>query len=307
MADLTRRLIGRLRRTLPPVPYDVAKVCGLLKLRLEASRRRGVRPLLVYTMGKVGTTTIARSLDKCLNNVPVYHLHTLSEHRLKEIDAVYRTRYSEIQTIYDHLLNGLFLRKRILQGCRGGLRPRVITMTREPVARNISEFFQSLHLTPRGREFESRLRSGGDKSLTQEMTEFFIAEFDHGIRCEWFDEEIKEHLGIDVLGQEFPIEKGLRVYQSERADLLLIRLESLAECGTEPLQQFLEVEEFQLEYGQASSRKFYADVYRDFRDTIVLPDDLLDLYYKSRLATTFYSPEEIASFRLKWGRKETAP
>jgi len=46
----------------------------------------------------------------------------------------------------------------------------------------------------------------------------------------------------------------------------------------------------------------YRDLYREFIDTLVLPEPFLALMYESRMTRHFYSPTEIASFRRRWTR-----
>lgn len=251
-------------------------------------------------MGKVGSSSIAKSLENGLPGIPVYHVHTLSEERLREMEDANRGYFANTGIIHYHILNGLFLREQFWPERDNTCRCKAISLVREPVSRNISTFFQDLRLVHHRHGFYDRIVAGGDDSLVEDMTRFFIESFDQRNGLEWFDKEVKQHLGIDVLAEAFPTSQGFNTYTGKRADLLLIRLEDLSECGTKAIREFMGIDAFRLGGAQRGSRKYYSEVYRRFLDQIVLPDKLLDLLYGSRLVTTFYSPEEIAAFRKKW-------
>ena len=58
-----------------------------------------------------------------------------------------------------------------------------------------------------------------------------------------------------------------------------------------------------LELGRANiaQAKAYAGHYEKVKAVIRMPEDLLDQLYDSKLTRHFYTEEEIAGFRAKWG------
>lgn len=70
-----------IRRTLSS-SYVVHREYRLLRLSSESLRLRDREPLLVYQMGKVGSTAVARALDEACPGRPLYHLHTLQRDRV---------------------------------------------------------------------------------------------------------------------------------------------------------------------------------------------------------------------------------
>lgn len=56
-----------------------------------------------------------------------------------------------------------------------------------------------------------------------------------------------------------------------------------------------------------SERKSSKQVYRRFLQNVKLPVTLLDQMYDSRYARHFYSPDEIARLRRKWGQDLDMP
>ena len=66
------------------LPGDAAAACrkgaGALSLHPAREKVYGVRePIIVYQMGKVGSSSMYWSLDALRLNVPVYHLHFLND------------------------------------------------------------------------------------------------------------------------------------------------------------------------------------------------------------------------------------
>jgi hypothetical protein len=62
----------------------------------------------------------------------------------------------------------------------------------------------------------------------------------------WFDAQIKAVFGIDVFAESFPTHAGYKIFSSQKADLLLFRLEDLDACASKAINEFLEIENFML-------------------------------------------------------------
>jgi hypothetical protein len=105
-----------------------------------------------------------------------------------------------------------------------------------------------------------------------------------------------------LFATEFPTETGYKIYQEKRADVLLMRLESLNECFTDAIQGFLGYDNLQLVNTNVGNQKDYADLYRAFKDIIQLPESYLDKLYSSKFAQHFYNSTELAQFKEKWSR-----
>lgn len=292
----------RILRKLTNLSYGSARFFGLSKLAFQAYRYRDREPLLIFSMGKVGTTTVARSLKYIVPEVPVYHIHTLCEDRIKQEEEVYKKHFRQLRTIHNHLLNSLFLHQRICHMKRDGIRWKVVTLVRDPIARNVSAFFQMLKTHYADCGFAERIKAGGDDKLLPDMIRFFLKEWDHSRALSWFDREIKQVLGVDVLAENFPVDEGFKIYNGDYADILVIRLEDHDRCAANAFRQFLGLDGFTVIKGQLASQKYYFDVYRQFRAQLTLPVSVLDTVYGSRFARRFYSPHEIKTFRAKWGQ-----
>jgi hypothetical protein len=260
----------------------------------------GQQPIIVYQMGKVGSSSIVaslRSLDR-----KVFHIHFLTERGIAEAEAIYRTMCQNSATTYypraRHLLGSRYLRKRLRK--RGhGQKWKVITLVRDPIARNISDFFQVIdYQIP---NFTARYNAGEIDIET--VLDTFLNRYNHEFVLRWFDEELQPALGIDVYDTNFPRERGYHMYQNELCDLLLIKLEQLDECREEAFQRFLGLDNFQLVKANVAEEKQYADAYREFRRCITLPESYVQAVYSSRFVRHFYTDDEIEQFRAKWSHK----
>ncbi|MFN8445478.1 MAG: putative capsular polysaccharide synthesis family protein [Caldilineaceae bacterium] len=272
-------------------------------------RNRGKIPLLVYQMGKVGSSTIAATLEGLPLNVPVFQIHSLTQASLEADERFYFGSTSSgpdhgwlrpsgwPNTV--HLFTSYYLQGELAH-LKSGRKWKVITLMREPVARNVSGFFESIeYRIPR---FYERLAQG-ELSLT-ELTNVFVERYDnHDVPLRWFDEEMKTTLDIDVFAQPFRHAQGYDILESAKADVLLIRLESLQHCYQEAFQRFLGLEEVSLVTANDARDKAYYPTYQHFVQAATLPQSYLDRMYEAKVTRHFYTPAEIESFRAKWTRR----
>jgi hypothetical protein len=167
---------------------------------------------------------------------------------------------------------------------------------RDPVARNISAFFESIaEFIP---DFRPESPSGVPR--VEELIATFLDRYDHDTPLLWFDHQMKPVFGIDVFARAFPKERGYGVYEGPNASLLVIKLEKVKECVEGAMRDFLGLEEFVLRSANVADHKGYGAVYRMFLDAIELPSAYLDRMYESQLARHFYTEEEIGAFRRRW-------
>jgi hypothetical protein len=118
----------------------------------------------------------------------------------------------------------------------------------------------------------------------------------------FFDIQLQPIFGIDVFGSEFSQSKGYKIYKGERADLLLIRLESLDQCARDAFKAFLDVDDFVLLKANTAKEKEYAPLYQKFRESITFSDAYVDQMYTSKYMRHFYTQDEITRFKSKWCR-----
>ncbi|MDY6876451.1 MAG: putative capsular polysaccharide synthesis family protein [Chloroflexota bacterium] len=237
---------------------------------------------------------------------PVFHVHFLTPDRVERTEKE-RQKYlgTEKMGLLRHVWQYQYLRKRMESGFDGEKKWKIITLTREPVGRNIATFFENLRVELSGDRYIIQSDYYGFEGIftigdMDKLVQLFFERLYHDRPLVYFDEELKTVFGIDVFASEFPVTKGYKIYQGEQADALLIRLESLNDCARDAFEEFLHIKDFTLINENIGSEKVYAPLYKEMKDAIILPEAYLDRMYTSKYARHFYSEEEIARFRAKW-------
>jgi hypothetical protein len=270
---------------------------------------QGKQLLLVHTMGKVGSTTVAASLKArdIKRTTTMYQPHFLSDEGIAFAEqlAIGRaggwsnlTRKGRAGYLRNRLLNKELRRMRA-----AGERVKVITMVRDPLATNVSGLFHNYRWWPT--ELKAQCEPPAADCLAA-VQRYFLDQYDHDVPDAWFDMEVRTLYGIDVFAEPFDPERGYAIYRNDFADVLLLKLEKLNECAADAMREFLGLENFQLAESNKAEDKSYAAIYKAFRQESSLPQSYLDRIYNSRVARHFYAPAEIAAFRLKWAA-EPAP
>lgn len=293
--------------------YESARLYTHARLRLAPRRS----PILIYTVGKVGSSTVADSLAAHGLAASLYHLHWLTPARLAHDEALQRAgaarhRGTALEAHFRprYVWRGQYLCERVRRAPPGGGRWSVITLVRDPVARNVSSFFQNLPLLDY--DYRARLAVRSESEVVGELLELFeraylgpegVTDRD-GDPLTWFEEELAPTFGVDVYAQPFPAARGFALCESERARTLLLRLEDLDRCAGAAFEAFLGLRGFALRHQQVAEDKDYAALYRRFRAELEIPEAHLERVYASRYATHFYSDAEREAFKDRWrGRR----
>jgi hypothetical protein len=289
----------RIIKTLVSKNYHVAGFYQHCKFFL--SDRRGGAPIVVYQMGKVGSSTIVASLKTLKLDKPVYHVHSLTwagiEHGKQMYARMFRDGSDTNFRRANHLFASQHLCKKIAKGI--GNRPwKVISLVRDPVATNVSAFFQIIdHYLP---GFTQQYKVGAVQ--VDDAIRVFLDQYDHEEPLMWFDIELKSTLGVDVYATRFPTSKGYEIYRGAKVDVLILRLEDMNERAGEAFKEFLGIDNFSVVTANLSDEKGYHNAYREFKEAIKLPPSYVANMYESRYVRHFYDDEEIGKFRAKWDR-----
>lgn len=286
---------------------------GLLRrystyLSVRLSRRP---PVLVYQMGKVASSAVRNSL--LLHGVgPVLHLHSffpLRDCRVEEVELedglrpLLEREVAHARRIFAEASSWRRLRLRyrekvyneeIHRLCIASGRPvRIITLVRDPAAANLSMFFQVFEEYV-GRPYAPHLFS------VDELAELFLERYDHSRPLTWFDAEMRRSTGLDVYGWSFPRGVGWTTIRAKHVDLLILQCELSDQTKEEAISEFLGLEGFGMMRSNVGGEKIYADQYRQVKERIELPEDLLNLLYGSRYSTHFYAAADRARFHERW-------
>lgn len=291
--------VTRLTRLLLTSNYFAYRTYREVRVRSSIDRRKN--PLLVYQMGKVGSTSVYQALVDAFPERAVIHLHQLDGQNLRATDSFYKERFHSnphIDTVY---LRGRVVASRIESNAQAYRNLDVVTLVRDPVAVHVSAFFQTL--ADIHQDVALQLKAGpanGDQiSRVGRLLLQSASKFDP---FSWFDTELARTTGIDVFRLAFDPNRGYAIYENGRTRLLLLRVEDLPVVFSAAVSEFLGRGAVSIPHLNQGSRAYYADAYQYVKRSLAMPDELLDFLYSSQRVRHFYSDAEIADLRARWER-----
>lgn len=256
--------------------------------RRSLLRLRPPECVLIHQPGKVGSSSLYYSLLYALP-VPVFQTHAMNR-SLAELSAELVRDYRERNDAPVHTRKARAFIHRFL---RPGRPFACVTMIRDPIARNVSAFFENIADFP-------ELADTSNPPPVERYREAFLAEWDHEFADRWFDFHLRHPLGPDWYAQPFDPRVGHRSIRHGKSRFLLMQLELPDETKERVLRRFLRFRTLRLDVtANVGERKAYAETYKRFK-ALPLPVDYLDRMCASRIATHFYTPEQMAAFRAKW-------
>ncbi len=302
--DLTARIRKHMISPILEKNYYIAKAFQYRCFYFD--HFQGKQPVIVYQMGKVGSSTMANSLRKIAkSDMSIYHVHYLNTEDINHSNKNYYGKYAHFfrrpfPKKSSHLLQSQYLIRQINKRQKNRKR-KIVTLVRDPVARNISSFFQLIDfLLP---SFYEQYRNHTIK--IEELIQIYLERFgEHHVPLEWIDKKLKPVFGIDVFASDFSTSKGYHIYKGDDAEILLFRLENLNECAPDAFREFLNIEHFTPFKENVASEKAYHNIYREFINALVLPEAYLNMMYTSKYVRHFYIEEEIEAFWAKWHKQD---
>lgn len=251
-------------------------------------------PVLIYQMGKVGSSTIYNSLKNANIRNAVLHLHRLSD--LNRRKKIFRKLGVSPLIFY----SGEFVMKAMHRYPQVPI--KIITAVRDPVAVVISGIFQNPYF------HDDSIKAADGGLDPQKVVEYLESELrkPSAFRYvyEWFDEELKAVFGIDVFASPFPQEIGYQVYSTDMTDVLLIRAEDLSEKGSEAISSFLNLPDYiTILNSNVRSDSGDKDKYQEVMKRIHLSRDLCNEIYSSSFVRHFYSDAMIDKLISKWTKE----
>ncbi len=262
-----------MKRVLPqPIRQIVGKPIRAIRAKLEMAyfeyRIRQAPPVLVYTMGKVGSTSICSSLQGSYPGA-VVHTHGFSErHHDPKVRRLVRVfRKQEISL-------------------------KVISLTRDPIGRNVASFFHNFERDMGVPCLEEHFSLGTLRSL-------FLQNYRHEIPLQWFDNQIGQNLGIDVYATAFP-KCGVGSFASRGIELLVMRHDLPDLEKIDHITEFLGIDGFSLVNTNIGAEKNYAETYQRFQELVTFPESYVEQMCESKYFNHFYDLEDVEAVRRKW-------
>lgn len=232
--------------------------------------------IVIYQMGKVGSSSIERELKK--NGVHVIHTHKLYPsdvffYDLSRIDKMKRLRTK----FHNWLTYQIFKKKKC----------KVITIVRDPLKRNLSQMFHHLDLLVYSRNKENTRR---EVSADKLFLEIFKNDINLTYANDWFEKEFFPALGIEYNDIQFDFNKKCSQLKKGNKDILIIKFEDINNING-VLSEFCNIDEFTIQRANDSKDKWYSSLYRDFSRTLVVEESEYRKMYSGKFYKLFYKDD----------------
>lgn len=249
----------------------------------------GSLPVIVFQMAKVGSSAIAAALEDA--GRPVFHVHRMNAPHLQALRETRAGLGWRVPPVPRHDRLGIRLNERVIAT---GRRAKIITLVRDPIARNYSSYFEHLdHIwnTPQAHTVIQldALASG------------FLTRFPHDEPLTWFDDEMRPVTGIDVYDHAFPASGELTI-RTDRLDLLVLKSELEDAAKANSVARFLGLDALVLRTVNATVQKPKGAVYRRFLERVSPGEAYVDRMLDSRYTRHFYTPAERERLRAAYLR-----
>lgn len=230
---------------------------------------------LVYTMGKVASTSISTSLKKYAEQV--YDIHFLDE------------KYLQNNMHKGHCIDGYFVLKNWL-----GKPMKIISLIRNPLEVNIGGFFQNIE------KYYPQLNQEEIKKITTEkLIEKFLS-LDKNYPITWFEREFNQSLGIDIYSQPFS-SLGWKTYWNYPYHILVMQTELLDSMKEDIIREFTGIKNFRIKNYNISVQKWYGEQFIKFKENLSIPQNHLEHLLESKFTKHFYAFEQIEQFYRVFG------
>ncbi len=231
--------------------------------------------VLVYQMGKVGSTSLVKSLPQAMHAHSLYWNNPCSVRN--ELDLTFVERI-KMKLIYFIIRGCIKLRREV----------KIISMVRDPLERDISMFFQDL---PYWLVSYQKDNPHFEKTNTKDyLMKVFEEGFDFSYCENWFDTELKKFSGIDIYKYPFEPNKGFTILNKGKFKVLVVNFEMLKE---KPDETELIISEFvntpcELVSENNSNKKWYSSVYSNFKNEYKAELRKSNKYKNHKIKSHFY-------------------
>lgn len=242
--------------------------------------RRGRAPYdsaLVFTMGKVASTTITAGLQGA--GVPCDDIHSLDRGYLWPLVA---RRLAQGRRPPPHARHALWHHRRLARPDPARL---IITLVRDPIARNLSAFFQTLPL--------ARIKDPDPDALLAQ----FRDHYPHGTPASWFQREMAQSLGIDVYARPFP--RARLFHYRPRDHLVIFRTDCPDPVKAAVLSQLLG-RDITLTRANVGASKHYHALYAAVQARAQFAPAFCAPFYRSLYVRHFWTPRERQALLARW-------
>jgi hypothetical protein len=244
------------------------------------------RPVVVYSMGKTGTTSLTQAIERETGRA-VLKVHSLNRARLDDEARASESRGERprFQWRSDAL-------RRVVE--RTPHRQwDFVSVVRDPIARALSAYF---HIQRESLSTASE-RPGATGRALDAVVEDFVRRI--ALERDWFVEELRHATGIDPYEEPFDPDVGYAILRRERFRVLVLRNEDLQETAPAALATFFDLPS-DVELPRLNSGRSTDLEYLDFVERWRPPPALVTAVYETRMMRHFYGQDRIDEFKCRW-------
>lgn len=214
--------------------------------------------VLIYTMGKVGSTSIEARLPNGFHTHTLYGFPPSPHHHMQKFGRLgFAVRRFSVYPIKRAIL-------------RRNKKLRIVTFYRDPQTRNPSMFMQDLPFWLS--RYLVRVQEANRSEAPDLLMEAYRTEFPHDYPQDWVRKELSPFSKIPaeklMLGQE-----DYKIVEKGKYSVFVGRMENM-DAYTDALFDFLGLPSGSLEAVNRGDRKWYAPLYSDFRNELKSRSDI---------------------------------
>lgn len=262
-------------------------------------------PIFILQMGRVGSASVIVAINQAYQaiqrDIPAYHSHYIGHYeQIIERASFDLSNYHYAKRDIENI--DMKNRAELFKYLEDQQPVKIISLVRDPIARNVSTFFFAFpEFVPDWKEKEAQnlLPASTLHTIFESKRQFIQTAFN------WFDEQIKDALGLDVYAVPFDKTRGWQVYKKGLVELLLLRMEDLHRTGEDTLRKFLHLPHLKMVKVNTGEEREAYELYRRFL-THPVSQEYLEMTYSTKLARHFYSNEEIEQFIQRWRNPKPA-
>ena len=257
------------------------KINGVINFKSSFHNRKKLnkKNVIVYSMGKVASSSIYYSFMKFYPFNRVFHNHFLSDYWMKKLK---NTKYKRNIKLRNKTNNYLNKHNENIN--------YYVVLVRDPISRDLSNIIQN---------YENK--DIDIKNLPSNKLFQIIEKEGHDFFDEWFESEFNNYFKTNILNISFNKDLGYSIFNlNERNKILIIQLEKLNQNFIKAMKDFLNVDFDYLYNFNLSSKKLEDKIYLNLKNKYKLSDSKLEQIYSSKYVKHFYNETQLESFKNKW-------
>jgi hypothetical protein len=247
----------------------------LLFIKTQLILKTSSQIFLVYSIGKVGSSTIYNAFKK--QTFSVFHIHFLNKKNIAEQEKYYKNSKRgsvPLTIIQSKILSNL------LPTYKGKI--NIITLIREPISREISSIFQDLLI------FENVIGENGfNRDSIKQIVYNHIYNLSNKLPENiWFETEFSEVFEIDIKNFKiFP--NGFDFISKRNRTFMLVRMENLNEEVERAIKENYGIQ-VKLKNSNVANKKYYKDIYKQIMSELNLEEEMISKILNCEFYLTYY-------------------